>query len=446
MLDIDATRQNFNAWVRSPAFDSHFNSIAKAPVWPFIVGPVLILSLVGIPFGIGLLIYGFRARSAVKAARRDAHLAFANHQPILCGIVIANQQLLQQPGAVAPALLVGGFGSQDFDRAGAIARTAEALGELYGENPSQVPAELRAACAAVNDDTYRPDRRRPVPPPLNFDPSLILFDAVLQGGFFGSNSVDDPFVVCMAAPGPTGNILQLPSHIAVLHSPHPTQQFIHHTAPAQPPPLVAPHSDNLDAVENHIRAHLGEPERVFHELISTTVHIDVHIVPATPERPWISLVTSGMSDLPMTVPEGAEDWRFAELMIRVPADWPLSQEDFKDEANYWPVRWLKQLARLPHEYGSWLSYGHSIPNGNPPEPFAPGCPFTGVVLSPPWTGGEGFATLYLIDGTPVHFWSVVPLHPAEIDFKLKLGSEALFERLAAAGASDLVDLSRPAVA
>lgn len=58
MLDIDATRQNFNAWVRSPAFDAHFNSIAKAPVWPFIVAPLLILSLVGIPFGIGLLIYG----------------------------------------------------------------------------------------------------------------------------------------------------------------------------------------------------------------------------------------------------------------------------------------------------------------------------------------------------------------------------------------------------
>lgn len=446
MLDVDATRRNFNAWVRSPAFDAHFHSVVKAPVWPFILAPVLILSLVGIPFGIGLLIYGFRARSAVKAARRDAHLAFARHEPILCGIVIANQQLLRQPGAVAPALLVGGFGDQDFDRAGAIARTAEILGELYGEDPAQVPAELRAACEMVNDDTYRADRRRPVPPPLNLGPSLMLFDAVLQGGFFDSNSVDSPFVVCMAAPGPAGNILQLPSNVAVLHPPHPTQQFIHHQAPAQPPPLVAPHSDNLDAVENHIRTHLGEPERVFHELVSTTVHIDVHIVPATPERPWVSLVTSGMSDLPMTVPEGAEDWRFAELMIRVPADWPLGQEEFKSEANYWPVRWLKQLARLPHEYGSWLSYGHSIPHGNPPEPFAPGCPFTGFVLSPPWSGGEAFATLYLTDGTPVHFWSLVPLHPSEIDFKLKFGSEALFERLAAAGASDLVDLARPPAA
>jgi hypothetical protein len=446
MLDIEATRRNFNDWVRSPAFDAHFNSIAKAPVWPFILAPVLILSMVGIPFGIGLLIYGFRAQSAVKSARRDVHLAFANHQPILCGIVIANQALLRQPGAVAPALLVGGFGTQDFERAAAIAQTAETLGELYGEDPAQVPEELRLACAAVNDDTYHPDRRRPVPPPLNPDSNLILFDAVLQGGFFDSNSVDEPFVVCMAVPGPAGNILQLPSNVAVLLPAHPTQRFIRHQTPAEPPPLVAPHSDNLDAVENHIRTHLGEPENVFHELVSTTVHIDIHIVPATPERPWISLVTSGMSDLPMTVPEGAEDWRFSELMIRVPADWPLTQEDFKEEANYWPIRWLKQLARLPHEYGSWLSYGHSIPNGDPPEPFAPGCPFSGVVLSPPWIGGEEFSTLYLIDGTPVRFWSVVPLHRAEIDFKLKHGSEALFDRLDAAGASDLVDLARPSVA
>ena len=57
MLDIDATRRNFNAWVRSPAFDVHFNSVAKAPVWPFIVGPLLIFSLVGIPFGIGLSLW-----------------------------------------------------------------------------------------------------------------------------------------------------------------------------------------------------------------------------------------------------------------------------------------------------------------------------------------------------------------------------------------------------
>ena len=442
MLDVEATRRNFEAWVRSPEFDDHFNSICKPPLWSFVFGGIFILTGIGIPLGIGLLIYGFVARSKRKAARRDAHLAFSHHQPILCGIVIANRQLFQQPGAVAPALLVGGFGAQDFEHAETLADTAMLLGGLYGENPAEVPEALKAAFAAVNDDTYRPNRRRSVPLPLDSAPSLLLFDAVLKGSHFDSRNIDSPYVVCMAAPGPEGNILHIPYQLAVLHPPRQQQQFIRHAAPTEPAPIVAPHSDNLEAVEKHISHHLGEPASVYHELISTTVHIDIHIVPATEQRPWISLVTSGMSDLPMTVPEGLDEWQFAELMIRVPADWQLDQESLKNEANYWPIRWLKQLARMPHELRTWLCYGHSIPNGDPASPFAPGCPFTGVVLSPPWIGGEGFETLYLIDGTPVHFWSIVPLHPSELDFKLQRGSDALFERLAAAGASDLVDLRR----
>jgi hypothetical protein len=446
VLDIEATRRKFNDWVRSPAFDATFNASAKLPKWPFIVGAVLIVSVAGALPGVGLLIYGFILYSKRKSARRDAHLAFSGHQPILCGIVIVNRHLLQTRGAIAPALLVGGFGAQDEERAAEIADAAATLGELYGEEPGSVPPELRQVCLVVNDDAYQPNRRRPLPPPLG-PGKLLLFDTILQTDFFAGGSIDTPFVVCMASTKPDGTILQLPSHLAVFTAPREiAPNVIRHSVPTSAPPLVAPHSDNLEAVERHIATHLGEPASVFHELVSTTVHIDVHIVRATPERPWISLVTSGMSDLPMTVPEGAEDWRFAELMIRLPADWPLGEEAFKDERNYWPVRWLKQLARFPHELESWLSYGHSIPNGDPPGPIAPGVPFAGMILSAPWIGGEAFSTLYLGDGTPVRFWSLIPLHPSEIDFKLKYGSEELFNRLAAAGASDLVDVQRAPVA
>ena len=447
MLDVEATRRRFNDWVRSPAFDATFDNMAKAPKWPFVVGGLLILSVAGALPGLFLLIYGFRARSARKAARRDAHLAFSGHQPILCGIVIANQQLMRQPGAIAPALLVGGFGPQDHARAAAITEVAMTLGELYGEEPGDVPQELRQACAMVNDDTFQSGRRRPVPPSMNAG-NLTLFDTVLQGNYFDAKKIDFPFVVCMAATDPQGSILHLPFDLAVFTAPpeNPNLNIIRHRAPTEPPPLVAPHSDNLEAVEKHITTHLGDPANVFHELVSTTVHIDVHVVSPTPEKPWVSLVTSGMSDIPMTVPEGGEDWRFAELMIRLPADWPVGEEEFKDERNYWPVRWLKKLARFPHEYQTWLSYGHSIPNGDPPSPLAPGLPFAGIVITPPWIGDEAFSTLYLNDGTPVHFWSLIPLHASEIEFKLKHGSDELFTRLAGAGASDLFNANRPPVA
>jgi hypothetical protein len=446
MLDIEGTRKAFNNWVRSPAFDGQFNAIAKRAVWPFVAGGVLMVSVVGIIPGIGLLIYGWRRESARKAARRDAHLAFSSHVPILCTLVIGNRDLFRKKGAMAPALLVGGFDCQDEAALNDTLQVAFLIAKLYGQDPARVEPEHREACMLVNDDTFRPDRRRPVPSHLSPNRKLWLFDTILLGDHFDSGSIDNPFIPCMATPGPQGLIAQLPPGVAVFKTAKREPNIIHHKAPVETPPLVAPLSENLEAIEAHIARHLGEPASVFHELISTTVHIDIHIVRPSRERPWISLVTSGMSDIPMNAPEGSEAWRFAELMIRLPADWKLDEESLKDEAHYWPLRWLKNLARFAHEYETWLSYGHSIPNGNPPVPLGPGVPFSGVVLSSPWYGGEEFTTLYLPDGTPVHFWSLIPVYPSEMDFKLEHGSDALFGRLGAAGYSDLLEPARQPVA
>jgi hypothetical protein len=448
MLDEDATRRKFIDWLRSPAFDGQFNAINPRSNWPFWVGGILVVTMIGVLPGIGFLIYGWRRESARKAARKDVHLAFSHQQPLLCCLIIGNRNLFRTKGAMAPALLIGTFENLDMAGIEEMETAAQLIASLYGEDPASVPAELREVCTMVNDDAYKPDRRRPVPAHLFPNRKFLLFDAVLLGDHFESGSIDNPYIPCIAQPGAKGSIAQLPPTVVVLRElPKPVYEpnIIEHKTPETPPPLVAPISENLDEIEKHITKHLGVPERVFHELISTTVHIDVHIVPATAERPWVSLVTSGMSDIPMTTPEEVEVWRFAELMIRLPADWKLGEEAFKQEENYWPIRWLKILARLPHEYESWLSYGHSIPNGDPPEPFAPGMPFAGMILTWPSIGGEELATLYLADGTPVHFWSLIPLHPSEISFKLKHGSDPLLEKLAAAGYSDLYDPRRPAV-
>jgi hypothetical protein len=452
MLDEANTRKNFGQWLKSPAFDRQFDSLHGKTRWPFVIGIILIvlgfllerveLILISLFF----LLHGYNRWTARRKARRDAHLAFNNYRPILCLIIIGNTQLLSNKGAVAPALLMGSFEPLDDEEFGRMAAAAELIGGLYGEDPATVPPEHQEACRMVNDDTFRPNRRRPVPAPLNPHHQFWLFDAILSGDHFKSGQIDDPMIPCMAATGPEGGIIHVPNDVIAISQDAHDPNIIHHKARTAPPPLVAPHSDNLEAVEEHITRNLGVPATVFHEIVSTTVHIDVHIVRATPERPWVSLVTSGMSDIPMNAPEGAEEFRFAELMIRLPADWKLGEESFKQEEHYWPVLWLKRLARFPHEYETWLSFGHSIPNGDPPEPLAPGMPFAGLVLSTPWVGGDDLATLRLADGTPVRFWSLIALHPSEIAFKLQHGSDALFEKLASAGYSDLFDPRRPAVA
>jgi len=197
--------------------------------------------------------------------------------------------------------------------------------------------------------------------------------------------------------------------------------------------------ETIGAVERHIAVHLGEVDSVFHEIISDLVHIDVHVVKPTEERPWYSLVTSGMSDRPMNTPEGAHDVRFAELMINLPADWPLESKDKPGQINgdpkaYWPIGWLKMIARMPYEYSTWVGFGHTIPNGDPPEPFADNTNFIGTILLPPLLAPEGFHELKL-EGRTVYFYALCPLYAEEMDQKLKGGTESLFDALQKAGVS-----------
>jgi len=86
-------------------------------------------------------------------------------------------------------------------------------------------------------------------------------------------------------------------------------------------PTVPKHSaEHLEEVEAHVEKHIGKIETVFHELISDLIHLDVLFVPATQERPYHVLITSGVSDEPMKVPEGMESFRRVELLIALPKD------------------------------------------------------------------------------------------------------------------------------
>ncbi len=202
-------------------------------------------------------------------------------------------------------------------------------------------------------------------------------------------------------------------------------------------------SENIERISDHIEEFVGPVATVFHELLSDLVHIDVHIVEPSPERNYYTLVTSGMSDRPMHAPEGAEELRYAELLIALPPDWPMGQEDWKKPDNYWPVWLLKFLARFPHEYETWLWGMHTVPNGDPPEPYSGNTELCAAMLLPPIRTEEGFRELRIDDDKTIHFFAIVPLHQDELELKLKEGAEALFDGFDEHRVSELLDPSRP---
>ncbi len=198
----------------------------------------------------------------------------------------------------------------------------------------------------------------------------------------------------------------------------------------------------IEEISDHIERHLGKVHSVFHELVSDTVHIDVHHVLPTPERPFHTLVTSGMSDLPMNVPGDVDSTRHMELMVMLPEHWQFGDAAFEDDAWYWPVRELKYLARFPHKYDTWFGWGHTIPNGDPAEPFAENTRLSGLLIVPPVSAPEEFHRLEIDQDKTIEFFSIVPLYEEEMNLKLAKGTSLLLERFDAHGVGDVVAIDR----
>lgn len=201
---------------------------------------------------------------------------------------------------------------------------------------------------------------------------------------------------------------------------------------------------HLDVITTHVERYVGPVDHVFHELVSDLIHLDVLVCLARPERPYHLLITSGVSDKPMNAPPGAEDLRLAELVIALPESWPLDEQSFEDEKNYWPVRWLKLVGRLPHEYETWIGWGHTIPNGDPPEKL-PGTDFIGVMLDLPYGLPVEFARLPLESGDTLNFYTLIPLHSDEMSLKLREGAEKIADAFQEKEIPFPLDVHRPSI-
>ncbi len=214
-------------------------------------------------------------------------------------------------------------------------------------------------------------------------------------------------------------------------------------------------AEHVSEIEDALTPYLGE-NYVFHEIVSTTIHLDILIFRPTEKRNHWTFVTSGMSDLAMTVPEGIEpreQYQFSELVIAVPANWftqdakgMIPETELADEDKFWPIWLIKFLGRFPHEYKTWFWESHSIPNGDPATPYAGNTKLSGVILAPLHTWPKEYRQVTLKNGSVVNFVAVVPVHDDEMTAKLDLGFESVFSALTDAGVTEVVDITRPSIA
>ncbi len=193
----------------------------------------------------------------------------------------------------------------------------------------------------------------------------------------------------------------------------------------------------------HLERFLGPPAAVWREPVSHLVCLEVQVFAPTARRPFTTLATAGMSERPMAAPRGQEAMRYAELLLCLPPGWPLDAAAIRQPRHAWPLRLLEGLARFPHQYDTWLAGGHTVPNGDPAAPYAPGVPFCAALLEQPLTLPPSACEARLPGGKLVQRWAVVPLYREELQLKLTRGLaalEALFDRQ---GVTELLDPDRP---
>jgi hypothetical protein len=200
----------------------------------------------------------------------------------------------------------------------------------------------------------------------------------------------------------------------------------------------------LPTITNHIEKYFGTDFFVLHEEKSSTVHVDTHVVRPTTDRPYFTLLTSGMSDLDMRMPKGLEDLALAEVCLCLPREWPLGMDDFgwREPRYFWPLAILRSAAKYPHIHQTWFSWGHTIGNVERPKPLSSETGFTGVMLLNPATFPEGADTVKTEDGRTIQYLALIPLFEQEMRFKKKFGSDVLEEKLIEADITELLDPKR----
>ena len=198
--------------------------------------------------------------------------------------------------------------------------------------------------------------------------------------------------------------------------------------------------DSYRAIEQHLDRFFGEEDTivVFDEKVSPDFHLDVYWIQANQKRNYHILLTSGVSSIPMNVPDPSLNSRI-ELFILLPPDWPFGIEQLQDERNYWPIGLLKDLGRYPHSHKTWLGFGHTVPEGQ--GKTIAGTRFAATLLKKSKTLPPEFQRAEFGDSF-IDLLMLFPLYDEEYAFKRVAGIEGLEAEFDAANIADIIDVTR----
>jgi len=155
--------------------------------------------------------------------------------------------------------------------------------------------------------------------------------------------------------------------------------------------------------------------QILHSTDHKTPHIDLYLFSPDGQRDFVAVLTGGMSDLPMAVPDGSAAEAHIELIMGI--------GQYQD----WATKLLKLAAEYPFDHGTFYDVHHTVPFGGE---LGDGSSLSAFLLVRPRFLPDGFAR-FEFGGKRIGFLQAVPITTAEHQFAAAEGSdklEALLER------------------
>lgn len=148
------------------------------------------------------------------------------------------------------------------------------------------------------------------------------------------------------------------------------------------------------------------------------------------------IVTNGLSDYNMPVPEKWKGREFNELYFCLPSYW--EWEDTDNPQMNWVFYWIQRLAKFVVQEETWFGHGHTMPCGKEMNPLSSTMKQNNFMLADPMLLEQEMASV-MVDGKEIHFLSIIPLYKNEIDYKQSKGTFKFMQKLVNNGITEKLD-------
>ncbi len=191
----------------------------------------------------------------------------------------------------------------------------------------------------------------------------------------------------------------------------------------------------------HLENRFGE-HRVSVIPAQETDEIDLIRLDLEVRFPVTVIMTYGLSNYAMEVPEKFAGRNFNEIYFCLPSYW--DWKDLSNEKFAWPFEWLQKLSKHLIDKETWYGPGHTFANGNPPQALSSTMKQNHLLLVDPILLEDHLQPLETSEKS-VHFLGVTPIFENEFDFKMAKGYYKFIRKYRGANATELVDDFRESI-